>query len=167
MDKEQVQLYGTILGGIFSLAALSYILIQHKKSQASYAKQDALLQLNMSRVKQINTMDARLRNLELAQCSNPYVRENPQLTHLLNCPQIQRQAAPPGPPPPPQVQQQQQQGVMPAAYVSAAASQNLPPMPNYGFFGDGPAGTGSGATMMMGAFATDSPGGMVPVPFQK
>ena len=178
MDKEQVQFYAGLLGTLASVSALSYIAWQHRKNQALFAKQDELIQRHVAEAKMLNNVDGRLRNLELTQCSNPYVRQNAQLANILNCPPPQ--SGPVGPvgqmdrvqrPSSITMQQPptQHQPVMPGGYVgrtNVAASQNLPPMPNYGFYGDGPAGTASGS-MMMGALAPDPAGNFAPIPFEK
>uniref|UniRef100_A0A6C0BNS2 Uncharacterized protein n=1 Tax=viral metagenome TaxID=1070528 RepID=A0A6C0BNS2_9ZZZZ len=146
IDKDKVAFWVTVVGSISSLSALTYILLQHRKNQASRAKQDALVKAAAEDRKRKDFMDARLRNLELAQCSNPQVSSNPQLMELLNCPRTQQAGS-----------------VSPGAQImrrQAAPAHIMPPqhevhMPNYGFFGGGPSGIeSSGSPIEMPAFAT-------------
>lgn len=178
IDKEKVQFYAALLGTLASVTAVSYIAWQHKKNQASFQKQDALLKMHTTEGKILGNVDSRLRNLEYAQCSSPHVRQSPVLMNMLNCPQSE--AAPV------QARPQMQAAPSPGAYVNRPPYGYQAPepsshllLPNYGFYGDGPAGTGNGAAQhnggMMGAFAQDPPlafqgfggGSQVPVPFEK
>jgi hypothetical protein len=178
MEKDQVQFYSTLAGALVSISALTFVIWQYGKSKDN---QEALVKHHVDKGKMLNTLDGRLRNLELAQCSNPYVRQNTQLTNLLNCPPASSSGPLASAPPAPEIIRPQRPSAevmqpsrtstlqMPGGYVgktNVATSQNLPPMPNYGFFGDGPAGLASGSSsMMMGAFAPGPMGG--PAPFEK
>jgi hypothetical protein len=180
VEKEDVQFYGTVLGALASFAAVSYIAWQHKNNQAAFVKQDVMLQSHAAEEKLLNSVDGRLRNIELVQCSNPYVRQNPQLMRILNCPPSAPAAAHViRQPPPPPTAQAAYVGRAPYGYSGPEPTSHLM-LPNYGFFGDGPAGTASGALdpstgydNMMSTFAANQVvpfggfGGGAPVPFEK
>jgi hypothetical protein len=173
VSKRDVAFWAGLAGTAASISALSYIAWQHKKNQDSFAKQDASLAVLRTETRAIESIDTRLRNLEIAQCASAQVQQNPQLAQILNCPRPQAPTMPQAPPPVGPVGPISPVGAM-AQYQQSAmpAMRQAPVLPNYGFFGDGPSGTGShgsnfGGTMgpgMMGAFATDMTS--LPVPFK-
>ena len=113
--------------------------------------------------------------MELAQCANPHVRNDEILSQLLRCPA-----------PPVQVPQnttsqvpvrvvdsvgRQQPSVLGGSATSTGfggfaftGRQSVPPLPNYGFSGDGPHGMSPGGAAMP-AFAP-SQEISIPVPFR-
>ena len=148
VNRREVAFWAGIAGAVASLGALSYILWQHRKTQAAQQKQDVVLRALNAEMRAVEMLDDRLRNLELAQCASPHVRQNDMLRQALNCPMPRAPVASP-----------------PVAGVGAqvSASPMGPPpqvtnMPNYGFYGDGPAGlasSGGAGAIGMPAFAAD------------
>lgn len=163
---DKVALWAAIIGGVGSILWLIYTVWQHKRTQEAFMKQDALT-YNLSKIVDLtDNINYRIRNVELSQCANPYVYGNAQLSQLLQCPvnpSLQPGAA------------QQQQGgppiqttQMPIRGAMATLGSMAPPLPNYGFFGTGPAGlASSGGGAQMPAFANDIQGGpQIPVAFR-
>lgn len=155
-DREKIGFWIGLAGGASSLTALSYILWQHRKNQESFDKQDTLLQQVNQEVRAIRQIDRRLRNLELSECEKPSTRENPSLARLLNCPA------------PPPTQPVSGPGTLGTPGVGAHVRSHhyggQPMLPNYGFFGDGPAGMTT--PIQMPAFQTGGQPNAVPMPFR-
>lgn len=201
--RKKLTLAASIVGGIASLSALVYIIWQHKNIQTTMQRQKDILQT----IPTIDKIHKKMRNLELAQCTDPNVLANPRLASLLQCPppvssNQQGPTGPTGPQGPPSGAMAHLRKPSSTPYGSNSthethgasfqgqnyfsphnqmAPHNAPfgaalgssstfvnQMPNYGFFGNGPAGMESGS--MMPAFAqqgvTGGGGGPIPVAFR-
>lgn len=144
--KENILLVSAILGIALSMGWIVFAIYQQKKNDRI---QRAIIQTLNQDVNHLENMLNRLRNLELSQCADPSVASNAKLSALLNCPSIPPvttagQVSPSSPLSNVNTRAMLRQipgfGVRVGNEVVNSSLSNMPPMPNYGFFGTGPAG---------------------------
>lgn len=164
--KENIVIYGTILGIALSLGWISYMIYQQRKVDRA---QRSILQSLENESRKMEQMLTRLRNLEVSQCANPAISSNPALFEQLRCPPTTATPLPNATGalaqtvPLPQNMPgfgMQSGNIM----VTAPQQPNMPPLPNYGFFGQGPAGLSEQYNNPMQHMMRDSPN--IPVPFR-
>jgi hypothetical protein len=173
--KENILLISAVAGAALSLVWIIYAVIQQRRNERI---QRAIVQTLNKDVDQLDVLLNRLRNLEISQCSNPAISSNPKLASLLNCPApaalistapsvVAGQVSPSSPLSQMTTQQMMQSapgfGVRVGNQVVSAVPPNMPPLPNYGFFGNGPAGLSEQFQHPQQQLLTS---GSIPVPFR-
>lgn len=176
--KENILLVSAVLGAALSMAWIVYAIYQQRKTDRI---QRAIVQALNQDISHLEHIVERLRNLELSQCTNPAVSGNPNLAALLNCPnalpqQQQQQpiaagqVSPSSPLSNVQTQSMMQQipgfGVRVGNQIVNSSLSNMPPMPNYGFFGTGPSGLSDQFQHPQQLLLTGATSHNIPVPFR-
>lgn len=121
-----VSALGVVLWLLFTISA-------NRQMERTLARQEQALNTMQHEDKNMAALLSVANKLQLAQCANPWVRQDKRMSAALDCPPVADQ---PLPPVPSAQVHQPPQGQFPNPHVQFQTAQVFEPhMPNYGYFG--------------------------------